>query len=89
MHSFHYHNGQLACESVDLAALAANTARPLRLQRWDHPRSFSPADGRRSPKSTRLVCYAVKANSNLAVLDLLARERAGFDIVLGGRGSSA
>lgn len=31
-----------------------------------------------------LICYAVKANSNLAVLDLLAREGAGFDIVSGG-----
>src|SRR5262245_10289853 len=31
-----------------------------------------------------LVCYAVKANSNLAVLDVLARLGAGFDIVSGG-----
>ena len=31
-----------------------------------------------------LVCYAMKANSNLAILDLLAREGAGFDIVSGG-----
>ena len=31
-----------------------------------------------------LICYAVKANSNLAVLDLLNRERAGFDIVSAG-----
>ena len=31
-----------------------------------------------------LVCYAVKANSNLAVLDVLARRGAGFDIVSGG-----
>ena len=31
-----------------------------------------------------LVCYAMKANSNLAILDLLARHGAGFDIVSGG-----
>jgi diaminopimelate decarboxylase len=31
-----------------------------------------------------LVCYAMKANSNLAILDLLARQGAGFDIVSGG-----
>lgn len=84
MHSFHYRQGQLACESVELSALAADYGTPLYVYSAatirDHFRrltaAFSPVDA--------LICYAVKANSNLAVLNLLAGERSGFDIVSAG-----
>ena len=84
MHSFHYHKGQLRCEDVDLAALAAEHDTPLYVYSartiQDHYRRLNAAlDG-----LDHLICYAVKANSNLAVLDLLAHERAGFDIVSAG-----
>ncbi len=84
MHSFHYHAGQLRCEGVDLAALAAEHGTPLYVYSAgtirDHFRRLDAAlDG-----MDHLICYAVKANSNLAVLDLLVHERAGFDIVSAG-----
>ena len=84
MHSFHYRDGQLCCEAVALADLAAEHGTPLyvysaetildHFQRLDA--AFNALD--------HLVCYAVKANSNLAVLHLLARAGAGFDIVSAG-----
>ncbi len=84
MHSFHYHDGQLRCEGVDLAALAAEHGTPLYVYSAqtirDHFRRLDAA----LAGVDHLICYAVKANSNLAVLDLLTRERAGFDIVSAG-----
>ena len=84
MHSFHYENGSLHCEGVDLASLAASHGTPLYVYSkatiLDHFRRLDAAMG----ELDHLVCYAVKANSNLAVLNLLAREGAGFDIVSGG-----
>ena len=84
MHSFHYHQGQLRCEGVDLAGLAAAHGTPLYVYSAqtirDHYRRLDAAlNG-----LDHLICYAVKANSNLAVLNLLARERSGFDIVSAG-----
>ena len=84
MHSFHYHEGELRCEAVDLAALAAEHGTPLYVYSTqtivDHYRRLDAA----LHDLDHLICYAVKANSNLAVLDLLARERGGFDIVSAG-----
>lgn len=84
MHSFHYHQGQLRCEGVDLAGLATEHSTPLYVYSAqtirDHYRRLDAAlDG-----LDHLICYAVKANSNLAVLNLLSRERSGFDIVSAG-----
>jgi len=81
---FHYIDGHLHAERVDLAALATRYGTPAyvysRATIERHYRVF-----REALAGTRhLVCYAVKANGNLAVLDLLARLGAGFDIVSGG-----
>ena len=81
MHSFHYENGSLHCEGVDLESLASQHGTPLYVYSkatiLDHYRrlaeSMSELDCR--------ICYATKANSNLAILNLLAKEGAGFDIV--------
>ena len=84
MHSFHYYQGQLRCEGVDLADLARTHGTPLYVYSsqtiLDHFRRLDAA----LTGLDHLICYAVKANSNLAVLDLLARERGGFDIVSAG-----
>ena len=84
MHSFHYQEGQLRCEGVSLAELAATHGTPLYVYSArtvvDHFRRLDAA----LAGLDHLICYAVKANSNLAVLDLLARERSGFDIVSAG-----
>ena len=81
---FVVHEGQLHCEGVALAKLAARFGTPLyvysRAAIIAAYRSYAEAlTGRAS-----LVCYAMKANSNLAVLNVLARLGAGFDIVSGG-----
>lgn len=81
---FHYQNGALCAEQVPLADIAAQFGTPCyvysRAALTDSMRQFTDAlQGRE-----HLVCYAVKANSNLAVLNVLARLGAGFDIVSGG-----
>ena len=84
MHSFHYRQGKLYCESTDLALLAEQHATPLYVYSeqtiLDHYRRLNSA----LEPLDREICYAVKANSNLAVLRILAEEGAGFDIVSGG-----
>ena len=81
MDHFHYRDGRLFAEEVDLTALAAEYGTPCyvysRATIERHWRAFDQALASRK----HLVCYAVKANSNLAVLNVLARLGAGFDIV--------
>jgi len=84
MHEFSYRDGVLCCEGVALTDLAARHGTPLYVYSAktirDHYRRLDEALGGLDHR----VCFAMKANSNLAVLDLLAREGAGFDIVSGG-----
>ncbi len=81
---FSYSHNDLYCEQVPLADLAAATGTPAYVYSsqaiLDNFRAYDRAFGD-VPHS---VCYAVKANSSLAVLALLARAGAGFDIVSGG-----
>ncbi len=84
MDHFEYRQGELYCEDVAIATLAEQYGTPLfvysRATLERHWHAFDSAfDGHE-----HLVCYAVKANSNLAVLNLLARLGSGFDIVSGG-----
>ena len=82
--TFHRHAGELHCEEVPLASIAAAVGTPTYVYSRAHIRErfldYQRALGNRS----HLICYAVKANSNLAVLNLLASLGAGFDIVSGG-----
>ncbi len=84
MHSFHFHNGQLYCEEVALTKAAEKFGTPLYLYSagtiLDHYQRLDEALG----NVNHLTCYAVKANSNRAILKLLAEAGAGFDIVSGG-----
>ncbi|MDQ7074478.1 MAG: diaminopimelate decarboxylase [Gammaproteobacteria bacterium] len=81
MDFFDYKNKRLCAESVDLKELAAEYGTPLyvysRATLERHWRAFDDALAERR----HLVCYAVKANSNVAVLNVLARLGSGFDIV--------
>ncbi|MGE5198787.1 MAG: diaminopimelate decarboxylase [Rhodospirillaceae bacterium] len=81
---FGFLNGQLHGEDLPLASLAERFGTPLYVySRRAIERAFDRyATALRGRAS--LVCYAMKANSNLAILDLLARRGAGFDIVSGG-----
>ncbi len=84
MSVFEYRAGALYCEDTDLAAVASQAGTPCyvysgaaireRFLAYDHAFGAQPHQ----------VCYAVKANANLAVLKLLADAGAGFDIVSGG-----
>jgi diaminopimelate decarboxylase len=84
VHSFHYCNGWLFCEEVDVAVAAEKFGTPLYLYSagtvLDHYRRLDEALGNRD----HLICYAVKANSNRAILRLLRDAGAGFDIDSGG-----
>lgn len=81
MDAFNYRNGELFAEGVALSAIAERFGTPTYVYSRAHIeaqyRTFADAlEGTPS-----LVCYAVKANSNLGVLNVLARLGAGFDIV--------
>jgi diaminopimelate decarboxylase len=84
MSHFTYQNGVLNAESIALSKIAAEFGTPTYVySKAALLENFSAyADACKGRDA--LVCYAMKANSNLAVLDLLAREGAGFDIVSGG-----
>lgn len=84
MHSFSYRDGVLHCEGVNLDELAGQVGTPAYVYSAETIRNnFRRLDAALAPLD-HLICYAVKANSNLAVLNLLAKEGAGFDIVSGG-----
>ncbi len=84
MHFFRYRDGKLHCEDVDLARVAEKFGTPLYVYSTetilDH---YTRLDAALAPLD-HLICYAVKANSNRAILKLLADADAGFDIVSGG-----
>jgi diaminopimelate decarboxylase len=84
VHSFRYREGKLYCDDVDLARAAEQFGTPLYIYSagtiLDHVHRL---DAALAPLE-HLICYAVKANSNRAVLKLLVEAGAGFDIVSGG-----
>lgn len=81
MDHFHYQNGELFAENVPVSAIAKQYGTPTyiysRATLARHWRAFDDA----FTGQPHLVCYAVKANSNLAVLNVLAKLGSGFDIV--------
>ena len=81
MDHFEYRNGRLHAEDVPVADIAAAVGTPCyvysRATIERHWHAFDRAFG----DHPHLICYAVKANSNLAVLNVLARLGSGFDIV--------
>ena len=85
MDHFNYQNNRLFAEHYALDDIAAEFGTPCyvysRATITQHYQAFASAAAKH-PNS--LVCYAVKANSNLAVLNLLAKLGSGFDIVSGG-----
>jgi len=84
MNHFSYRNGRLYCEEVDIRDIAREVGTPFYLYSHAtierHFRIFDAA----FQQVDRLICYSAKANSNLAILRLLAKLGAGLDIVSGG-----
>ena len=84
VHSFSYINGALHCEEVDLEEVAERFGTPSYVYSASTIRNnFRSLDLALRPLD-HMICYAMKANSNLAILDLLGGEGAGFDIVSAG-----
>ena len=85
MDHFNYRNNSLYAENLSLTDIAATHGTPCyvysRATIAQHYKAFADAA---SAHPHSLVCYAVKANSNIAILNLLAKLGSGFDIVSGG-----
>ncbi|MGZ5201256.1 MAG: diaminopimelate decarboxylase [Telluria sp.] len=84
MSHFSYKNGVLNAESVPLPHIAEQFGTPTYVYSKATLLENFAAYADACQGRDALVCYAMKTNSNLAVLDLLARQGAGFDIVSGG-----
>ena len=84
MDHFHYRKGELGCEGLPLARIAAAVGTPA----YVYSATTVRENYRRLARAFRgvptLICYAVKANSNLSILRELTRLGAGFDVVSGG-----
>ena len=84
MHDFVYKNGEMYCEEVPVKSVAQRVGTPFYLYSCNtlanHVKAFAAA----FKGAPHLICFALKSNSNGAVLRLLGREGAGADIVSGG-----
>ena len=84
MHDFHYKNRELYCESCRVADIAEKVGTPFYLYSYktftEHLSKLERAFRPMKP----LICFSMKANSNLAILRALVRKGAGLDIVSGG-----
>ncbi len=84
MHDFKFKNGELCCEQVKVSDVAAQVGTPFYLYSHhtlvDHFTKIEQAFAPVRP----LICFAMKANDNLAVLKTMANLGAGFDVVSGG-----
>ncbi len=84
MHHFNYREGVLHCEDVPLREIALEVGTPCYVYSYSTLiRHFRVMDEAFSA-IPHLVCFAVKANSNIAVLKALAKEGSGMDVVSGG-----
>ena len=84
MHDFHYLNHELYCESVRVCDIADQVGTPFYLYSY---KTFTEhlIKLQRAFKSMKpLICFSMKANSNLAILRALVKKGAGLDIVSGG-----
>ena len=84
MHDFRYVGNRLMCEGASVEALARRYGTPLYVySARTLAEHFSRLDRALAPVD-HLICYAIKANSNLAILRTLAEQGSGFDLVSAG-----
>ena len=81
---FAFHKRSLFCDDVAVSELAEQFGTPLYIYSQDSIRFRFGLFQRAFAEVPNTICYAVKANSSLAILRLLAEQGAGFDIVSGG-----
>ncbi len=81
---FVYRNGQLHCEAVELRRIAKEMGTPAYVYSWNAIREAYKLIDHALAHTPHMICYAVKANSNLAILKRLGKLGCGADIVSGG-----
>ncbi len=81
---FQYHQRALHCDAMPLAALAAEHGTPLYIYSQQHILARLQLFQQAFAQVSHTICFAIKSNSSLALIKLLARHGAGFDIVSGG-----
>src|SRR5579883_3080549 len=81
---FQYRKNELCCESARVREIARAAGTPVYIYSSRHIATRFARFERALGKYPQLVCYSVKANSNLSILKRLAARNAGFDIVSGG-----
>jgi diaminopimelate decarboxylase len=84
MHDFKYKNNELYCEGVPVRTVAQRVGTPFYLYSSNTLTNHFQAFDSAFAGVPHLICFALKSNSNSAVLRLLGREGAGADIVSGG-----
>jgi diaminopimelate decarboxylase len=84
MHDFHYQDNELYCEEVPIPRIVRDVGTPCYIYSYRtlvrHYRAYDQAFG----TIPHIIAYATKANSNLAILRVMAKEGSGADIVSGG-----
>ena len=84
MQAFTYQSGKLFAEGVSVDDLALRYGTPLYVYSKNHLRDRYRAIASAMADVKPMICYSVKANSNIAIIKTLVQEGAGFDIVSGG-----
>lgn len=84
MNIFHYQNNQLYCDEVSLAAIAAEVGTPFYVYSAQALVTRAQAYQTAVPPTKSLICYAVKANGNPALMRLLGQTGLGADVTSGG-----
>ena len=84
MNHFEYRNGQLFAEGVALKRIAREVGTPAYVYSLATLKRHFKVFDQAFAKVRHIVCFSVKANSNLALLSAFAKEGSGFDIVSGG-----
>jgi diaminopimelate decarboxylase len=84
MHHFEYRNGEMHAEGVPLRRIAKEVGTPAYVYSLATLRRHYQVFDRAFAQVRHIVCFSVKANSNLALLRAFAKEGSGFDIVSGG-----
>ncbi|MCX7817290.1 MAG: diaminopimelate decarboxylase [Syntrophales bacterium] len=84
MHDFKYVNGELYCEEVPVSRIATEIGTPFYLYSYQTLRNHFLVFDNAFRKIPHIVCFAAKANSNIAILRIFIKEGGGVDIVSGG-----
>lgn len=84
MHSFEYQQGELYCEQVPISRIAKELGTPCYIYSYETLIRHFHAYDSAFKDIPHVIAFAMKANSNLAILRLMAREGSGVDIVSGG-----